>query len=71
MFFIECLRYIWKSSKETHRFRISFNLGLHQKHTQTPIFMTLFLERMEALSATRPLFLPYSSNLYLEQFTHV
>ena len=53
MFFIECLPYILKSSKETHRFRISFNLELYQIHAPPPMFMTLFLERMGALSATK------------------
>ena len=32
---------------------IFFNLGLYQKHTPPPIFMTLFLERLGALSATK------------------
>ena len=50
--FIECLLYILKSSKEAHHFKISFNLDLHQKHTPPPMFLTLFLERMAALSAT-------------------
>ena len=52
--FFECLPYILKSSKETHLFRISSNLELHQKHTLPPIFTTLFLERLWALNATKP-----------------
>ena len=32
---------------------ISFNLELYQKHTPPPIFISLFLERMGALSATK------------------
>ena len=31
IFFIKSLPYILKSSKEVHRFRISFNLELYQK----------------------------------------
>ena len=53
IFFIECLPYILKSSKEAHRFRISLNLDLYQKHTSPPMFMTLFLERMGELSVTK------------------
>ena len=32
---------------------ISFNVEFYQKHTPEPMFMTLFWERMGALSATK------------------
>ena len=58
IFFIECLPYILKSSKEAHR--------PEAPHAPPPMFITLFLERMGKLSATKSHVL-----LYLERFTHV
>ena len=46
MFFIECLPYILKSSEKTHQ--------PGAPHTPPSMFMTLFLERMITLSATKP-----------------
>ena len=43
--------------------QISFNLELYQKHTPPSMFMTLFLQRMGALSASKPHVPPDSPNL--------
>ena len=37
---------------------ISFNLELYQKYAPSPMFMTLFLDRMGALSATKAFVAP-------------
>ena len=46
IFFIECLPYILKISKEAHR--------RGAPHTPPPMFMNLFLERIATLRATKP-----------------
>ena len=46
--------FYWMSSLHFEKFQgISINMELYQKHTPPPISMTLFLERMGALSATK------------------
>ena len=67
IFFIECLLYILKSSKEAHRFRISFNLELYQDQTSPSMFMTL--DRMGVLSATKAHVAPRLPKPILKVFT--
>ena len=48
--------FLGMSSLHFEKFQgISFNRELYQKHTPPPMFMNFFLERMEALSATKAL----------------
>ena len=55
LFFIESFPYILKSLKETHCFRISFNLELYQKYTPPRMFREFLGEKMSVKCNQTPI----------------